>query len=134
MAVVAIFNSSDDTVEILRLILEHAGHETVAGHVPDIKRGRTDLLAFVAEHQPDVIVYDIAPPLEENWRFLRLVQDLRAVESCGWVITTTNKEALEEMVGPTGAFQLLGKPLDLEQIVSAVRKAADDPSRRKKRA
>ncbi len=106
----------------------------MAGHVPDIQRGRTALLAFVAEHQPDVIVYDIAPPLEENWRFLRLVQNLRAVERCGWVITTTNKKALEEMVGPTGAFQLLGKPLDLEQIVNAVRKAADDPNRRKKSA
>jgi CheY-like chemotaxis protein len=124
MPVVAVFNSSDDTVEMLRLLFEHEGFQTVAGHVPDIKRGRTDLLAFVEQHRPDVIVYDVAPPLEQNWTFLRLVQNAEALKGCGWVITTTNKEGLEELVGKTAAFELLGKPADLERIVEAVRKAA----------
>jgi len=124
MPVVAVFNSSEDTVEMLRLLLEHEGFQTATGHVPDIKRGRTDLLAFVEQHRPSVIVYDISPPLEQNWTFLRLVQNTEALKGCGWVITTTNKEALEGLVGTTGTFELLGKPNDLERIVEAVRNAA----------
>jgi CheY-like chemotaxis protein len=119
-----VFNSNADTVEMLRLLFEHEGFETVAGFVVDIKRGRTDLLAFFQRHRPDVIVYDIAPPLEENWTFLRLLQNEQALDGCGWVVTTTNKEALEAVVGKTGAFELLGKPEGLERIVEAVRRAA----------
>ncbi|HEV8617328.1 MAG TPA: hypothetical protein VGU22_17685 [Methylomirabilota bacterium] len=124
MPIVAVFNSSEDTVEMLRLLFEHEGFQTVAGFIPDIKRGSTDLLAFFERHRPDVIVYDVAPPLEENWTFLRLLQNEQALRQCGWVITTTNKEALEEVVGKTGAFELLGKPQGLERIVEAVRRAA----------
>ena|SRR5204863_683853 len=128
MPVVAVFNSNEDTVEMLRLLLEHEGFQTVAGTVPDIKHGRTDLLEFVEQHRPDVIVYDVSPPLEQNWTFLRLVQNAEALKGCGWVITSTNKEALEELVGEAGTFELLGKPEDLKRIVEAVRNAASRSS------
>jgi hypothetical protein len=37
------------------------------------------------------------------------------------VLTTTNKKRLEELVGPTDAFEIVGKPYDLEMIVGAVK-------------
>ena len=39
------------------------------------------------------------------------------------VLTTTNKMALDAMVGPTEALEIIGKPYDIEQIVAAVAKA-----------
>jgi hypothetical protein len=39
------------------------------------------------------------------------------------VVTTTNKRALE-LVGETGAIEIIGKPYDLDHVVDAVKKAA----------
>ena len=89
--VIAVFNSSDDTVDLLRTALEQEGFQTVVGHIPDLKKGELDLLSFIAQHGPRVIVYDISPPYEPNWAFLRLVRSSQA--GCGRrvVITITNK-------------------------------------------
>lgn len=35
------------------------------------------------------------------------------------MVTTTNKRALEELIGPNDAVELLCKPYDLRQIVDA---------------
>jgi len=35
------------------------------------------------------------------------------------VVTTTNKRALEELIGPNDVVELLCKPYDLQQIVEA---------------
>jgi CheY-like chemotaxis protein len=123
MATVAIVNSSDDTVEMLRYTFEQAGFATVAAHVPDIKRGRLDLIAFVEQHDPAVLVYDVTIPYAENWNFLRLVRDAEALRGRPIVVTTTNKRALEEIAGPTDAIEIVGKPYEPQQIVEAVRKA-----------
>ena len=76
--VIAVFNSSDDTVELLRTALEHEGFQTVVGHIPDLKKGELDLVGFIEHHSPNVIVYDISPPYEQNWAFLRLVRSSQA--------------------------------------------------------
>ena len=87
-----------------------------------------DVIDFVAEHQPDAIIYDVAIPYEENWRFLRLLQSSEALKDVKWVITTTHRKRLEELVGECGeVYEVVGKPYDLIQITSAVKDAlADD--------
>ena len=39
--VVAIFNSSDDLIEMLRDVLERQGFVAVSAHVDDVRRART---------------------------------------------------------------------------------------------
>ena len=37
--------------------------------------------------------------------------------------TTTNKPALDKLVGETEVIEIIGKPYDLQQVVEAVRSA-----------
>ena len=120
---IAVFNSSSDTVEMLRTVLEAEGFQTVVGHIPDVKKGELDLIEFVNHHTPAVIVYDISPPYDANWRFLRLVRSAEPMTSLQFVLTTTNKPALDRLVGETEALEIIGKPYDLRQVVEAVRTA-----------
>jgi CheY-like chemotaxis protein len=122
--VIAVINSNEDTVEMLRTCLQqHVFTSVVTGHIHDFKTGAVDFPAFLEHHNPAVIVYDISLPYDKNWTFLRLLLDTEAMRGRKVVVTTTNKNRLEELVGATDAFEIVGKPYDLEQIVGAVEAA-----------
>ena len=123
---IAVINSSEDTVEMLRACLQQNGFTAVVtAHVTDLRRGTTDFLKFIEEHDPKVLVYDIAIPYEENWRFLQLLMSSESMNGRRVVITTTNKRVLEQRIGQkTEAHELVGKPYDLQAIVDAVQRAA----------
>lgn len=122
-AQVAVLNSSDDIIEMLQRTLEHEGITTVSAHIDDVKRGRLDLVEFLLQHDPAVVLYDIPPPYEENWRFLRLVRDMEAARGRTFIVMTTNKAQLDRLVGPTGAHEIVGKPFDIDALVEAVKGA-----------
>lgn len=129
--VIAVINSSDDTVEMLRTCLQQNGFTSVVtGHVHEIKRGQTDFLEFLKDHDPGVFVYDITIPYEENWNFLNLIMSSEEMRGRRVVVTTTNKKVLENLVGKTDAIEVHGKPYDLEQIVKSVESAAAAVARR----
>jgi DNA-binding response OmpR family regulator len=121
--VVAVFNASADIVGMLREALQEAGFTVVTAHLPDIKAGRTDVVAFLQHYDPRVVLYDIAPPYDENWTFCRLLQDTEAARGRPFVLTTTNQRALAEVVGAAVTLEVLGKPYDLAEVVRAVRRA-----------
>jgi CheY-like chemotaxis protein len=81
------------------------------------------MIQFVEEHLPDAIVYDVAPPYDTNWTFLRLMRSSKVMQNRAFVVTTTNKKALDDLIGPSDVVELLCKPYDLEQIVEAVNHA-----------
>lgn len=122
--VIAVVNSSDDTVDMLRECLNaHGFTSVVTGHVHDFKTGAEGFPDFIAQHQPAAIIYDVSIPYDRNWTFLRLLLDSESMRGRKVVVTTTNKQRLDELVGPNEAFEIVGKPYDLEQIVSAVKAA-----------
>ena len=98
----------------------------VTGYIVDFRRGERDLVAFLVEHRPQVIIYDIALPYIENWQYFATVRSHSSLPDGAFVLTTTNKTVFEELVGPTGSFELVGKPFDIDQIVAATRKALQE--------
>ena len=122
---VAVLNSSVDTIDMLKTCLHQHGFTSVVGaHVYDFRTGDADFRKFLAHHDPRVLIYDIAIPYEDNWRFLQELLATDAMAGRRVVVTTTNKRVLESMVGPTRAFEVHGKPYDIDLIVSAVERAA----------
>ena len=119
----AIFNTNPEVLDLVREALQEAGYATVIAHIDDLKRGRIDMIQFVEEHKPDVIVYDVAPPYDTNWTFLRLMRNSKVMQGRAFVVTTTNKRALDDLIGPSDVLELLCKPYDLKQIVQAVNTA-----------
>lgn len=123
---VAVINSNEDTIEMLRHALQHHGFSrVVTGHVTSIRSGETDFVQYLKEHDPRVIIYDISIPYDNNWTYLKLLLDSEHMRGRKVVVTTTNKRRLDELVGPTESFEIVGKPYDLNLIVDAVKKALD---------
>jgi DNA-binding response OmpR family regulator len=118
---IAIMDSSEDIVTMLREFLEQEGFRVAVAQASLIKRGEQDLLEFLVEHDPAVVIFDISPPYAPNWTFFRLLHNLKAMEGRPIVLTTTNRQALEAVAGGLEVFELIEKPYDLDTILQAVR-------------
>lgn len=124
---VAIFNSRSDFIAALCAALEADGFEAVGAHLADIQSGALDLVAFVDQHQPDAIVYDLPRPYESHWNFLRLLKETDSLKGRTWVLTTTDKEALEAAVGASGVIEIIfGEPYGVADVVAGLRRALRD--------
>ena len=120
---VAIFNSRPDFIEALRVALEVDGFTTACAHLADIQNGTLDLLAFVRLHKPELIIYDLPRPYESHWNFLRLLKETDSLRAATWVLTTTDKKALEAAVGASGVVEIIfGEPYGVADVVAAVGK------------
>jgi DNA-binding response OmpR family regulator len=125
--VVAVLNTSPDTVELLRIALQYAEFTVVSGYIHDVRDGRLDLEAFVRQHEPSVVVWDISPPYDVQWKFFQHIRQRPACSQCRFVITTTNVHQLRKVAGPEHELhEIICKPFDLEVFVTAVRIAMAD--------
>lgn len=122
--VVAILNSNDDTVEMLRMMLESEGMVAVSAHVTALRRGAFDFSGFVAEHDPQVVIYDIIPPYDRGWMFFEHLRAMSIMEGRRFVLTSTNPERVKEIAHPgQPVYEIIGKPYDMQIIVDAVKRA-----------
>src|ERR1700674_2852009 len=118
---VAILDSRQDFIEALQAALEAKGFAASGVHVADIQSGALDLLAFVHEHKPQLVVYDLPRRYESHWSFLRLLKDNRMFNAMTWVLATADKRSLEAAVGASGVVEIIfGEPYGVEDVVTAV--------------
>lgn len=126
--VVAVFNSNDDLVEILRTAFELAGLVVVSAHVDNIRRGRTSMLEFIAEHDPAVVLYDITPPYDRSYRFFQHLRAMEIFKGKRFVLTSTNVHRATEAAEPDDEiFEIVGKPYDLDELTRRICEAAGVP-------
>jgi DNA-binding response OmpR family regulator len=123
--VVAVFNTSPDTTDMLRIVLEHAGFVVVTAYTYDLRDGRIELETFMRQHQPKVLIYDIAIPYEQNWRLFQHFRQLPTFAAAKFVLTTTNAAQVAKIAGlEAHVHEIVGKPYDLDILVQAVKEAA----------
>jgi DNA-binding response OmpR family regulator len=124
-AAVGVFNTSPDTVEMLRIVLERAGFVVVSAYTFDLRDAKIDIEVLVRQHQPKVIIYDVAPPYDRNWRLFEHMRAMPALAGIEFIVTTTNVGRVRDVAGPDQElFEIVGKPYDLDQIVAAVKARA----------
>ncbi len=124
---VAIFNSHAEFIDTLREALDREGLPTATALLAEIQDGTLDLLAFLEVHDPRVIVYDLPRPFERHWNFLRLLRQTDALRNRTWILTTTDKKALDAAVGASDVIEIaFGARYDLGAVVKAVHHALAD--------
>ena len=121
---VAVFNSSDDVVELFRIALEYAGFVVVSGHIDDIRRDKLDLEALVRQHNPRVVLYDLIPPYDRHWRFVDHLRTTSPLRDIPFIITSTNSKVARELSDRSEPiFEVFARPFEIDEVVDAVRRA-----------
>ena len=121
--IVALFNASDDTIDMVQKLLTDSGRSQtlISCHFADLKKGIVDFDKYVGKHNPEVVIFDLSPPYDENWTFFKTMRDADIMKERGVVLTTTNKDRLDEVVGEDSqALEVVGKTEDLQQIDAAI--------------
>jgi DNA-binding response OmpR family regulator len=120
----AVFNSSPDTVELLRVVLQQAGFVVASAFTFQLRDGLVDLTTFMRQHQPDVVIYDVAVPYDANWALFERLRRNPAMSECQIVVTSTNAQYVQQLAGrDQRIYEIVGKPLDLGEIVRATKEA-----------
>lgn len=120
---VALFNASDDTVDMIQKLLDASGNQQtlVSCHFSDLKKGHVNFNAFLTHHDPEVVVVDLSPPYDQNWHFFLTMRDSDLMRGRGIVLTTTNKARLDEVLGDNShALEVVGLEKDLNEIAAAI--------------
>jgi DNA-binding response OmpR family regulator len=122
--IVALFNASDDTIDMVQKLLTASGSDQtlIWCHFADLKKGIVDFGRYMDRHNPEVVIFDVSPPYDENWRFFKTMRDANTMKGRGMVLTTTNKARLDEVLGEDSrALEVVGRPKDLQQIDAAIK-------------
>jgi CheY-like chemotaxis protein len=122
--VAAIFNTSPDIVDLMRRSFEPAGIVTVSALTHQIREGLVDVENFLRQHNPTVVVYDLAPPYDANYQLFEHIKRMESMRGRQIVITSANARQVEEMLGrDETVYEVVGRPLDMDRIVRAVKEA-----------
>jgi hypothetical protein len=130
LGTVAMFSASDDTIAMMQaLLIEAAADQSlISCPLADIKQGITDFRKYLEGHNPEVVIFDISPPYNENWAVFTTIRDDAVMRGRGVVLTTTSKAHLDELNGEeTYACEVVGgvvnRALLLAEIKAATRLA-----------
>jgi CheY-like chemotaxis protein len=97
----------------------------VSAVIHEVRDGRFDVAAFVTQHDPDVIVYDIGPPYRDSWALFEKLRTLPEMRDRRFVITSANARQVEQLVGrDERIYEVVDTPAELGEIAVAVKEAA----------
>ena len=81
--------------------------------------------SFLSQHDPRVIVYDVAPPFDLNYRFLEHLRNATGFKGRQFVLTTMNLRRVQEIVGiDETVYEVVGLPSEVNQVIRAVKEAS----------
>lgn len=122
-SMIAVVNDDPALIRTLQILLEVEGYRTAGLNMSTVG-GPDALLHWIDRHDPQVILYDIPLPYEDNWEGFRQVQDAEAGTHRRFVLTTTNLRAVRELAGPAAEIEIIDLPfISLDEVLQAVQRA-----------
>src|SRR6187200_3215736 len=83
--IVALFNASDDTIDMVQKLLTDSGRDQtlIWCHFADLKKGVVNFDKYIHKHNPEVVIFDLSPPYDENWHFFKTMRDSTLMKKRG---------------------------------------------------
>ena len=122
-----IVNASVDVLKLIREVLEQSRIKTVFFFAPEVEADSRGFVAFVNEHKPDLILFDVPIPYEDNLRLMARVRDSLS-EPQPFLIMTTSPNAVQTLIDREPALAegvidiVVGKPFNLDELLEAVQR------------
>jgi DNA-binding response OmpR family regulator len=120
---VAVLNNDPDLINMLATWFEAHGIRVVCASLMNFRRGHEDVAQFLDRHDPTAVVVDVSLPYGPNWDYLCALRLIPETSGVPIVVTTTNKTALEKVVGLTDAMELNGSAENLTSLTTAIQAA-----------
>jgi hypothetical protein len=124
--VIALFTVRVDLVILLmatlgkRLPAEHWLH-LVAASVPVLRARDSSVGTFLSRYRAPLVLFDLTSPYRANWRALQQARAEGALRDDRLMLLTSNKQALEEAIGPNTASELHATASDMEGLLVRLR-------------
>jgi hypothetical protein len=109
---------------MLRLALERAGIVVVSAYTHQIREGRINVDAFIAQHDPagDSVRHRAA--LRRQLGAVQHLSQRVVMEGRNFVLTSTNVQHVTSLAGrDRRIYEIVGRCFDLDEIVQATREA-----------
>jgi len=119
---VALFTSHAGAYETVRHMLHALGYlATVGCPTAELRSNSVSFSRLLVKFEPQVVIFDIDPPYQENWRLFGPLFRDAAMEGRGLVVSTPHKLALDHAMGKqSGSIEMLGRPFAAHEIEAAI--------------
>lgn len=114
-------NSNQDVLEAIQGLFSGDGFLCDVGHVRDLRLGVKTVEQLFQGRTVDMILFDIAPPMAENWSYFRSFEKHPLVADVPLLLTTTNLASLQSLAEGRPSLEILLKPFDVELLLRLAR-------------
>jgi hypothetical protein len=91
---------------------------------PRVTPHRPPVVAILNSND-DLVELLLVPPYDRSWNYLDLLRDSEPLRGRPFVLTSVNAARAAEVVGDSEmVYEIIGKPLDLDRVVAAVKEAS----------
>ena len=116
---------ADDDDRVLKALMIRLG--SLGFHIITATDG-FNALAMATKHTPDLLVLDVNMPAGDGFSVQERIKHISSLPEIPVIYLTGDKSArLDEMAKQLGAFALLHKPFNIEDLIDAISGALSPP-------
>jgi DNA-binding NtrC family response regulator len=120
---IAVVDATEAVVALVCELLHDEGFTTVSFY-PAADAGPLAVAGFLSAHRPRCCVFNLTVPYAESVALLLAIQG--HLPALPFVLTTTDPGAVRPLLPDDADTALVGEPFALDELITAVRRAAGD--------